>query len=63
MISFGRVLSIRVNYNRSTVPASEKEHPLNLMEFRFLLVFEPNRVAIFADGVANLAEEEIANHG
>ena len=33
------------------------------MELRFLLVFQPNRVAILADGIANLAEEEIANHG
>jgi len=33
------------------------------MEFHFLLVFQPDGVAILADGVANLAEEEIANHG
>jgi hypothetical protein len=63
LISFRRVLSIRVNYNRSTVPASEEEHPLDFMELHFLLVFQPDGVAILADGVANLAEEEIANHG
>lgn len=63
LVTLQGVLSVGVHNNRSAVPASEKEHPLDLMEFHFFLVFQPYRVAILADGVANLAEEEIANHG
>ena len=63
LVTLQGILSVGVDNNRSAVPASEKEHPLNLMELRFLLVFQPDRVAILADGVANFAEEEIANHG
>jgi len=63
LVTLQGILSVSVHNNRSAVPASEKEHPLNLMELHFHLVFQPDGVAILADGVANLAEEEIANHG
>jgi hypothetical protein len=63
LVSLQGILSVGVHNNRSAVPASEKEHPLHLMILHLLLVFQPDRVAILADGVANLAEEEIANHG
>jgi hypothetical protein len=33
------------------------------MKLHLFLVFQPDRVAILADDIANLAEEEIANHG
>jgi hypothetical protein len=63
LVTLQGILSVGVHNNRSAVPASEKEHPLNLMELHFLLVFQPDRVGILTDSVANLAEEEIANHG
>jgi hypothetical protein len=63
LVTFQGIFSVGVHNNCSAAPASEEEHPLNLMELHFLLVFQPDRVAILADGVANLAEEEIANHG
>jgi hypothetical protein len=63
LVTLQGIFSVGIHNNRSAVPASEKEHPLNLMELHFLLVFHPDRVAILADGVANLAEKEIANHG
>ena len=63
LVTFQGILSVGVHNNRSAVPASKKEHPLNLMGLHFLLVFQPDGVAILADGVANFAEEEIANYG
>ncbi len=63
LVTLKGVLSVGVNNNGSAVPASEKEHSFHLMELHFFLVLQPNIVAIFADGVANLAKEEIANHG
>jgi hypothetical protein len=63
LITLQGILRVGVNHNCSAVPASKKEHPFHLMELHFLLVFLPDRVAIFADGIANLAEKEIANHG
>jgi len=63
LVTLQGILGIGVHNDRSAVPAPEKEHPLNLMKLHFLLVFQPDRVAILADRVANFAEEEIANHG
>jgi hypothetical protein len=63
LVTLQGIFSVGVHNNRSAVPASENEHPLNLMKLHFLLVFQPDRVAILADGVANLAEKEIPNHG
>jgi hypothetical protein len=63
LITLQGILRVGVNHNGSAVPASKQEHPFHLMELHFLLVLLPDRVVILADGIANLAEKEIANHG
>jgi hypothetical protein len=63
LVTLKGVLSVGVNNNGSAIPASEKEHPFHLMELHLLLMLQPNIVPILTNGVANLAKEEIANHG
>jgi hypothetical protein len=42
--------------------AAKQEHSFHLVEFCFLLVFLPYRVAVFANRIANLAEEETSRN-
>jgi hypothetical protein len=63
LVPFKGVLSVGVHYNSPTIPATKEKHSLHLMELHRLLVLLPDRIGMLADDTANLAEEEIPNHG
>ncbi len=62
LIPFRRILRVGVDNHTPAIPASDEEHAFHLMELEFLLVLLPGWVAVLAHRVADLAEEETADH-
>jgi hypothetical protein len=63
LITLKGVFSVCVHHDSTAIPATKEKHTLHFMELHLVLVLLPDRITIFTDNTARLAEEEVPNHG